>query len=223
MASSDPKTRIMSHMNKEHGAELRLYLRAFNGLSSSATANAQLTDLTLDTLTISSATGVHAVRVEPPMKSLADARVRLVDMAALAQERLGLGDVRIDRFLGPRGVGLVSFVGVGFYFLSAVAVASGLLRSGTAPWAFLDAHFPYGAAGYVWLVRTLAVPVAALHATEAWWMARSRLARYGVEPGSALWFKWALETFVEGYPAFLRFDQLVREEKEKKKKDAAKH
>ncbi|KAI0467844.1 hypothetical protein F4859DRAFT_226661 [Xylaria cf. heliscus] len=221
MASADPKARITAHMNKEHGAELKLYLQAFNGLSSSAASNPQLTDLTLDTLSISSASGSHSVRISPPMKSLADARVRLVDMAERAQEKLGLSDIRIDRFAGPRGLGLASFVGVAFYFLSAVAVAAGMLHPGTAAWGFLDAYFPRGAEGYVWVVRTIAVPVLVLHATEAAWLARTRLARYGVETGSALWFKWVLETFVEGLPAFIRFDGLVEEER--RRKDAAKH
>ncbi|KAI1117575.1 hypothetical protein F5Y14DRAFT_354407 [Nemania sp. NC0429] len=222
MASSDPRPRIMAHMNKEHSAELKLYLRAFNGLSPSAAADAQLTDLALDALSIKSASGAHVVRVSPPMKSLADARVRLVDMAARAQEQLGLSDVRVDRFLGPRGVGLASFVGVAFYFVSAAAVASGLVQPGTWVWEVLDTYFPYyGAAGYVWVVKAIALPVFVLHAAEAWWMARSRLARYGVEAGGALWLMWVLETFVEGYPAILRFDGLVREEK--KKKEAAKH
>lgn len=209
-------------MNKDHSAELKLYLRAFNGLSPSAAADAQLTDITLDALSIKSASGAHEVRVTPPMKSLADARVRLVDMAARAQERLGLSDVRVDRFSGPAGVGVASFFGVALYFVSAAAVALGLVRPGTWVWAPLETYFPYyGAAGYVWLVKAIALPVFAIHATEAWWMARSRLARYGVEVGSALWFLWVLETFMEGYPAVVRFDGLVREEK--KKKDAAKH
>ncbi|KAI0442832.1 hypothetical protein F4803DRAFT_344987 [Xylaria telfairii] len=222
MASGDPKTRIMAHMNKEHGAELKLYLQAFNGLSSSAAAKAELTDLTLDTLTIKAASGVHTVRISPPMKTLGDARVRLVDMAERAQQQLGLSDIRIERFEGPRGGGLLSFLGVGFYFVSGVAVALGVLRPGTAWWGLLDAYFPYhGAAGFVWLVEKIAVPVVVLHATEAWWMARSRLAKHGVETGGALWLLWVLETFVEGFPAIRRFDQLVRDEK--KKKDAASH
>ncbi|KAI0205665.1 putative integral membrane protein [Astrocystis sublimbata] len=221
MAASDPKARIMGHMNKEHAAELKLYLRAFNGLSTSAAANAQLTDLTLDSLTISSATGTHTVTISPPMKSLADSRVRLVEMAARAQEKLGLSDIRIERFEGPRGGGLLSFIGVAFYFVSAAAVALGVLHRDTPAWRLLDAYFPYGATGFVWLVKAIAVPVALIHVTEAWWMANTRLATYGVETGSVLWCKWVLETFVEGYPAFVRFDQLVQEER--KKKDAAKH
>ncbi|TGJ82187.1 hypothetical protein E0Z10_g6588 [Xylaria hypoxylon] len=221
MATSDPKPRIMAHMNKEHGADLKRYLQAFNGLSSSAASGAQLTDLALDTLTIKSASGVHDVRISPPMKSFADARVRLVEMAERSQAKLGLSDIRIDRFLGPRGGGLVSFVGVAFYFVSAAALAAGLIRPGTAAWTILDAYFPYGATTFVWLVKAIAGPVAVIHITEAWWMANGRLAKYGVEAGSALWFKWVLETFMEGYPVFVRFDELVQEER--KKKDAAKH
>ncbi|KAI0403467.1 hypothetical protein F4802DRAFT_599065 [Xylaria palmicola] len=227
MATSDPRARIMAHMNRDHTAELSMYLRAFNGLSASAAAGARLTGLSLDALTVESASGVHTVRVSPPMGSLADARVRMVDMAARARSSLGLSDVRVDRFVRPRGGGLASFLGVGFYFASALALALGLLRPGTAAWALLDRHFPAGSGGgggaatFAWLVRRLFVPVVLIHTAEAWWMARSRLARHGVEAGSALWFKWVLETFVEGYPAFRRFDGLVREERAKK--DAAKH
>ncbi|KAI1179881.1 hypothetical protein F4777DRAFT_403199 [Nemania sp. FL0916] len=221
MAANDPKPRIIAHMNKDHAAELKQYLRAFNGLSSSAAADAQLVDLGLDSLTIKSASGVHTVRVAPPMKSLADARVRLVDMAARAQTQLGLSSVHITRFTPPTGVGLASFLGVSLYIVSGVLVAAGLCKPGTNLWGLLDAWFPYGAEGYVWLVKAIAVPVLGIHVAEAWWMARSRLSRYGVEVGSGLWFVWVLETMVEGYPAFVRFDGLVGEEM--KKKDAARH
>ncbi|KAI3317037.1 hypothetical protein HD806DRAFT_516107 [Xylariaceae sp. AK1471] len=221
MASNDPKSRIMLHMNKEHGADLKRYLRAFNGLSSSAAADAQLTDVSLDSLTIKSTSGVHTVRISPPMKSLADARVRLVDMAQRAQEKLGLSDIRIDRFAGPRGIGAMSFIGVAFYFVSAAALYLGVLRPGTPAWTLLDKRFLYGAAGFAWLTKAIVFPVLAIHLTEAAWMAWSRLAKHGIEAGSALWFMWVLETFVEGYPAMARFDGLVREER--KRKDSAKH
>jgi hypothetical protein len=222
MASSDPKTRIMGHMNREHTADLKQYLRAFNGLSSTAAADAQLTDITLDNLTIKSASDVHTVRISPPMKSLADARVRLVDMSQRAQEMLGLSDIRIDRFVGPRGMGIASFLGVGFYFVSAATLGLGLLRPGTAAWTLLDKRFPYhGAEGFAWIVKAIVFPVLAIHISEAFWMARSRLAKYGIEAGSSLWLLWVLETFVEGIPAIWRFDGLVQEAR--KKKDGAKH
>ncbi|KAI0432283.1 putative integral membrane protein [Xylaria sp. FL1042] len=224
MAASDPRARIMAHMNKEHSDDLKRYLQAFNGLSSSAASAATLTDLTFDALTIQSASGIHSVPITPPMKSFADARVRLVDMAERAQAQLGgLSDVRVNIFEGPRGGGLLSFLGVSFYLVSAAALALGVLRPGTAAWRLLGAYFPYkGAEGFAWSVRTIAVPVAVIHFTEAWWMAHSRLAKYGVQMGSRLWFLWVLETFVEGFPAIRRFDGIVAEER-RKKEAAAKH
>ncbi|KAI0116397.1 hypothetical protein GGR51DRAFT_501204 [Nemania sp. FL0031] len=221
MAANDPRPRIIGHMNSDHSAELKLYLRAFNKLSPSAAADAQMTDITLTSMTIKSASGVHTVQLTPAMKSFADARVRLVDMAAQAQETLGLSDIRITRFTGPAGYGLVSFLGVALYFVSAAAVAAGLVRPGSTLWGVIDPYFPYGANGYLWLIKAIFLPVLAIHATETWWMARSRLAKYGVETGSAVWFLWVLETFLEGYPAFVRFDGMAREERAKK--EAAKH
>ncbi|KAI1125719.1 hypothetical protein F5Y10DRAFT_225064 [Nemania abortiva] len=221
MTANDPRPRIMAHMNKDHAAELKLYLRAFNGLSPSAAADAEMTDLSLSAMTIKAASGTHVVALSPPMKSFADARVRLVDMAAQAQEKLGLSDLRVTRFLVPEGTGLVSFAGVSLYLVCAVAVTLGRVKPGSTIWELIDPYFPYGAAGFVWLVKTIALPVVAIHTAEAWWMARSRLAKYGVETGSALWFLWVMETFLEGYPTFVRFDEMVAEER--MKKEAAKH
>lgn len=231
MATKDPRARIMSHMNKEHGADLERYLRAFNGVPAPAARGAQLTDLSLTTLTIAtSSSGAqqqqqqqHSVEVTPPMKSLADARERFVAMAARARERLGLGDVRVTKCAAPRGLGLFTFLGVAFYFVSAAALAAGFLRpENPALWGVLDACFPYrGAEGFVWSVRTIALPVAVIHCAEAWHMARSRLGRYGVEIGGGVWWLWVLKTFVEGFPAFAAFDALVAEERAKK--DAVKH
>ncbi|KAI1813083.1 hypothetical protein GGS20DRAFT_554970 [Poronia punctata] len=217
MSSNDPKPRIIAHMNREHTAHLKRYLRAFNGLTPSAAADAQLIDLTLSTLTITSASGKHTVPVTPPMKSLADARVRLVDMAEQAQRKLGLSDVIVSRFQGPRGAGIFSFLGVAFYFVSAVALRLGFLSPGTAAWDLIDRYFPYrGAEGFAWLANALLVPVLGVHVLEAWWMAKSRLAKYGVEAGSGVWVLWVLDTFVEGFPAIVRFDGLVKEERAKK-------
>ncbi|KAI1431549.1 hypothetical protein GGR50DRAFT_59682 [Xylaria sp. CBS 124048] len=221
MAASDPKTRIMAHMNREHGADLKRYLRAFNGVPSSFASDAQMIDLTLDTMTIKSASGVHSVLISPPMKSFADARVRLVDMAERAQETLGISDIRITRFAAPRGMGLATTFGVSLYFGCAAAVFLGLLRPKTTAWTALDQFFPHGAAGFTWLVETIFVPVALIHLVEAYWIARTRLAKYGVATGSALWCKWVLATFLGGFPAILLFDKVVREEREKK--NAAKH
>lgn len=224
MTTPDPRARIISHMNKEHSADLSRYLQAFNNLSASSSRGAHLTDLTLSTLTIQTASGTqHIVPITPPMTTFASARDRLVSMAQLAQTRLGLSDIRITKCMAPQGAGLVSFIGVAFYFLSAAALAAGFLHPGNAAlWDALDAYFPYrGAEGFVWSVRAIALPVAVIHFSEAWYMARSRLARFGVETGSAVWWGWVAKTFMEGFPAFRAFDGLVAEERARK--DAVRH
>lgn len=60
-----------------------------------------------------------------------------------------------------------------------------------------------------------------LHAAEMVYMERSRLKRHTVRAFGRVWWLWVCSTFVEGYGAFLRFDEIVKEEEEKKAK--AKH
>ncbi|KAI1506218.1 putative integral membrane protein [Biscogniauxia marginata] len=215
------KARLKAHMNRDHADSLSHYLRAYNGLSASAAASPELVDLTLDTLAIASASGTHIVPVTPPMKTLADARVVLVDMAQSAQAKLGLSDVRVAVYTPPEGLGIVSFVGVTQYLVSAATLALGLVAPGTRVWDLLDAWFPGGAEGYAWLVRAIFVPTVAIHVFETWWMIRGRLTQYRVESGSKLWWLWVGNTFLEGYPCMKRFDRLV--EAERKRKQNEKH
>ncbi|KAI0171747.1 hypothetical protein GGR52DRAFT_572911 [Hypoxylon sp. FL1284] len=218
------KARIIAHMNKDHADELSHYLRAFNGVPEPAARGAALTDMTADAMTVRGADGVrHAVAIAPPLASAADARPRLVDMSQRARKLLGLDEedaVRISTYTPPEGAGVVSSVGVSLYFVCAATLS--LVRPGTAAWAALDAFFPYGAPGYRWLVRAIFVPVLVIHVTEAYWMARTRLAAHGVAVGSALWLLWMANAFIEGYPAMRRFDGLVEAER-RRKMESAKH
>ena len=47
-------------------------------------------------------------------------------------------------------------------------------------------------------------------------MAKSRLEKHTVRIFSGVWWMWVLSCFAEGYGAFVRFDECVREEKAKK-------
>ncbi|KAI2468408.1 hypothetical protein F4781DRAFT_269429 [Annulohypoxylon bovei var. microspora] len=211
MALNEPhKSRIVGHMNSDHAGELEEYLRAFNKLSASAAAGAQIADMTLASMTIKSASGTHAVAITPPLASAADARVVLVDMSMQAKQQLGLSPIRVTTWTPPSGLGLLTFAGVALYFVCAATLP--LVQPGTAIFEAVDGVWPSGAEGYRWLVRTIFVPVVAIHVTEAWWMARSRLVRHGVKTWSGVWALWALGTFVEGWPAIRRFDRLVEKE-----------
>lgn len=114
-------------------------------------------------------------------------------------------------FYPPQGAGIVSFTGVLWYFMSAAAYFSGNLAPGSPLWRLIEAaHFPGGAASYVWLVRMILVPVLGIHLFEAaYLMAVRRLAPLGVPVGSTMWLLWVGCVFVEGLPAWQRFDQKV--------------
>ncbi|KAJ1325179.1 DUF2470 domain-containing protein [Microdochium nivale] len=222
------KARIIGHMNRDHAPELAHYLRAFNGLSPRAARGAQIADLALDALHIKTPAATHKVAISPSMTSLSESRVRLVDMAKQAQAKLGLSDIRITAYTAPRGAGIASLAGVALYFVSALALP--WIRPGTSAWDLLDRFFPSlgrggggggGAEAFVWLVRVIMVPMLLVHVTEAWWMARTRLEKHGVEAGSKVWLLWVGNTFFEGVPAFQRFDGLVAAERARK--DGAKH
>lgn len=227
MADSDPaakeaavKARVISHMNKDHAGELELYLRAFSGLSASGAANPQITHMYLDGLAIKSASGTHTVAIEPPLPNWGASRVRLVEMAQAALTKLDLSDIKIDRYAPPAGFDLVVLFGITLYFVCAATLS--FVKPGTASWDALDAFFPVGGAeAYRWLVKTIFVPVVAIHITESWWMAKTRLVRHRVPTGSKIWWLWTIAPFFEGFMAFKRFDGVVAAEQQKKA--AAKH
>ncbi|KAK9785204.1 putative Integral membrane protein [Seiridium cardinale] len=213
------KTRVVTHMNKDHAGELELYLRAFNGLPASAAAGAQITDMSLGALTIKAVSGRHTVVLEPPLPNYGASRAKLVEMAQTALARLGLSDIKVDQYAPPAGFDLVVFFGVTLYMVCAATLS--FVKPGTVIWALLDDFFPLGADGYRWLVKTIFVPFVLIHATESWWMARTRLAKHRVPRGSKVWWLWTISPTFEGFVAFKRFDGLV--DAERKKKDAAKH
>ncbi|KAK7980525.1 hypothetical protein PG990_003379 [Apiospora arundinis] len=221
------KARIISHMNADHTADLEHYLRAFNGLSASAAAKAQLVDMSTDKMVVktpASGETLHTVTIDPPMANLSESRARLVDMSRDALQRLGLSDIVVDRYLPPAGFDCVVFFGVAFYFFCAATVSLVDRGAGTPIWDALDAAIPPalgGVAAYVWLVKAIFVPVLAIHVTESWWMAKTRMEKHRVPAFSAVWCAWVASVFFEGIPAFRRVDRLVA--MEKAKKQAQKH
>ena len=224
MADQDKDTaakhRIITHMNADHQDSLIRYLEYYAHLSPFAARNAQLTDITFDSMTIASGNNnIHNVPFKPPMTSWAEARPRVVAMDADAVKGLRRSNVTVKRYKGPRG------------WMTAVMVACALTFLAFArpqnfvPGALLyDALLKYvpGFAKFCWRVQPLVIyPMLALHVAEAVHMERSRLRKHTVRMFSRTWWNWVVSTFVEGVGAFVRFDEIIREEEEKREK--AKH
>ncbi|KAG8160227.1 hypothetical protein KVR01_009763 [Diaporthe batatas] len=115
------------------------------------------------------------------------------------------------RYVPPQGTDWISLAGVSFYFLCAGLVYGGLVTPGSPAWAALEAvRFPRGPVAFIWLVEVLFLPVLAIHVAEAWYMHRSRLAPAAVPCGSAVWLLWVGNAFLEGIPAYKRWDRTVK-------------
>ncbi|KAK7723955.1 hypothetical protein SLS64_000288 [Diaporthe eres] len=237
--SIDPVTRkrTIAHMNKDHTEDMSAILQHYSHLSVSQADGAEMLDLDLTSMTIRSASGVHTVPVTPPMDAWDDRRARLVAMTADARKALGLDDdghgpvpvpaapaaqdtstssapgahPAAPRYVPPQGTDWISFAGVSFYFLCAGLVYSKLVTPESPAWRALEAvRFPQGPVGFIWLVEALFLPVLAIHVAEAWWMDRSRLAPAGVARGSRVWLLWVGNAFLEGVPAYRRWDRVVK-------------
>jgi len=219
MAADDPKvaamkTGIISHMNADHGESLSLYLRYYNRLPRSHADTAKLEDITLEHMVISSSFGTVRVPIKPRMKSLADAREKLVAMHFDALNGLGLSKIVVKEYRLPNrayqwfNMITCALVFLTFPFRDSLAPASGSWAS----WIWsLGGTVPQIAQLAYQLQPVLLPIVVVLHSLEATWMARSRLAKHQVKLGSVLWWKWAIDTWVEGFGAMKRFDGIVEE------------
>lgn len=96
-------------MNSDHSSSLSDYLQYYARLPEPLASTAELVDISLTKLTIStrsSPTGTTTtyIPIRPtPMESLNDARERLVNMAYEAMEGLGKSPYIVDFYVPPKG------------------------------------------------------------------------------------------------------------------------
>ncbi|MCJ1262868.1 hypothetical protein MMC22_002738 [Lobaria immixta] len=214
------KQRIITHMNNDHQDSLIRYLEYFCHLSSSSARHAQLTDISLDGLTIrANGASTYRVPIKPSMTSWADARPRVVAMDAEAVAGLNRSNITVKTYARPNGITAVLLA----LILSAFLVFS--KRSNFQPGSFLhDVILIYapGFARFCFRVQPLILySMVSIHLGEGIYMVRGRLQKHTVPRFSKLWWKWALNSFIEGYGSFVRFDEIVKEEE--LKRESRKH
>lgn len=210
MASSNsPKTFIIKHMNADHQDSLSLYLQVYNNVPSSAAKSARLEDFSLTDLVITAAGTRYSVPINPPMKSLSDARPRVVAMHKECLNKLGLSDIVVTEYRAPRGATAVAFV----FLVTSYALFC--RRSNFLPGSVVYDSVFSGApavAEYCYKIQpVLFSGVLGAHALEAGLLAVNRLKRHRVQFLSRLWWTWVVSTFIEGFGAWQRFDAMVNE------------
>ncbi|KAK3304097.1 S-adenosyl-L-methionine-dependent methyltransferase [Chaetomium strumarium] len=188
-----------------------------------------LTHFTVSLPHFNNAATEYCIAFNPPLASWDERRPRLVEMTRAACAALGIQDpespgseaksggggdggrkavvVVVNEYMPPRiPVDITIFSSVLFYYACFIAVQLGYFAPGTPASRIVEevVRFPYGPAGFTWLVRAIFVPVLAIHVAETWWLERSRLRRFGVRRGRKVWWLWMGSVFIEGGMASLR-------------------
>lgn len=206
---------IIKHMNADHADSLQLYLQAHCGITAREARGASLEDLSLSHLILRAQGTRYVVPINPPMKDYSEARGRLVALHKESLQKLGRSDVTLTKYRAPRGLQAVIFA------LCLYTYASCFRRENLLPGSFVyeNLGFKYvpDFAHFVYKIQPLLFPtVVGIHLLESALLAVKRLKPLGVPFMSGLWFAWVASTFVEGFGAFQRIGQIVKEERAKK-------
>jgi hypothetical protein len=219
------KARIMAHMNADHPDSLEDYLRFYNSITA-VPQSAKMIDLDLDSTTIqyldeAGVSQTSIVKINPPMTSLGESRVKLV---AMAEEATGksfhqppdmppssavpaaatavVAPAKSIGWTRPELAGVISMLGVCFGFW-ALSQEYPLSRNGP-----LQAILPAIVVdlGRKFREQILALMIA-IHAIEG-----SILAQKSLEQGLSLSLTvlWTINGAVEGFPAIQRFNRLIQ-------------
>lgn len=203
------KQRIIKHMNDDHADSLAVYTQHFCKLSQSASKGAKLADIDLDGMTLSASGKEHRIPFSPPMKSYAEARARSVELDREARNGLGISSTKITTYLPPSSaVHIIVFGLCGFTLFSFVFYK--LIVPGTTFYDVFLSFFPGGPETFKSIVRKIALPVTLIHVGESLLLERTRLRKYNVQRGSAVWWKWMASCMVEGFGTFQRIDVEVK-------------
>lgn len=236
MASADPsqamKARILGHMTSDHAESLALYLNHYCNIPTPLTpppSTLKLDDITLDHIIISHSGGRNIVPITPPMDSLTEARERLITMHKDCLAALGLSDFKVDTFLLPNKpwqwfthlVTALCFVTFSIYPAEAFLPEANTLASKI--WSIGGLVPGLARTAYHVKDSVLALMIV-IHVGEAAYFARARLRKFWVGTFTSVWWAWTAAVFNGGVAGITRFDEMVREmEEEKKKKKDGKH
>ena len=139
-------------------------------------------------------------------------------MDRAAHAGLGRDGVTITRYTTPSALGLLNMTLVALTFLLMHRRGNLAPDDPSSLFRPLVTRFPSTFAFLYGLQPWLFAPVLVIHTAEAWWLDRSRLRRHGVPRMSAVWWKWVVGHFFEGFTSYQRFDAFVLEERAKREK-----
>ncbi|KAF2190723.1 integral membrane protein-like protein [Zopfia rhizophila CBS 207.26] len=214
------KDRIIKHMNADHQDSVRRYIEHGFGISSYTARNAQMTDIDLDRMKIVCGSRRIVIPFQPPMKSLRDARERLVQMDKDALQALGRDSITINTFIPPT-VHPLHLANFSVCFLTYLAFSrKGNFLPGSLLHDYLLVNFPRFTQFCITIQPFLFLIMVSIHAFETMLMLK-KLQRHSVVLFSRVWWYWVGSCFVEGITSFKRLDGLIRAKV--KERDSKRH
>ncbi|PWW73864.1 hypothetical protein C7212DRAFT_213741 [Tuber magnatum] len=211
------KAGIIAHMNKDRKISLSHYLQHYSKLPSVMANTAELVDISLSRITLSTRTSLMGTEtattylpIRPsPMQNLSESGERLVYMANECLTGLGLSPYVIKTYPPPGIVGIVLMVSVlmGLWVFSD----EGNLAEGSFARVYLLQNYHPLADFLMRTHRTSFLTIATTHLAECIYLQKSRLRKHQVKPFSKVWWLWIMSGALEGYGVFERFDKEVEE------------
>ena len=172
-----------------------------------------MTGIDLNGMTFTCGKHIHNIAFDPPLKSYAETRERVVQMDKECLQALGRSDITIKEFAPPTGLYAVEFVVIIAFFLSYSQ--RWWFARGEVVERFLGPSF----ASFSWNIQPLLFNFCVvLHAAEMFYFMQYRLRKHSVDMASSVWWLWSATTFFEGLFAFYRFSNLVKKKLEAKDK-----
>jgi hypothetical protein len=181
-----------------------------------------MTDISLNEMQFTCNGQQHTIAFDPPMKSLREARERVVQLDKDALQILDRSDITIDRYIPPT-VKLGHLWNFSQCFFSYLFLPHpSIWQPGSLLYDSLLYRVPAFASliavvGW-WIVVGIMIPI---HTFEAGLMGKRLRKKHGSTPLDWVWWAWTGSCFVEGVTSKWRLDGLVKEKR--REKDAKKH
>lgn len=214
------RERVVSHMNSDHHDALSMFLEVYNKVPHAEAQTAQLEDIRLYGMTISTADYPNRAKsprtnffipFEPALSGYEEVRQKVVEMHKYCLKSLGRSDITIQEYRRPRGFGAVMFTVCLATFI-AFSRRSNFLP-GSELYSRLLHHVP-NFATFCYKVQPLVIgSMVVIHTIEALHLSIYRLRPHSVAIGSKVWSLWVLNDFIEGFTVLQRFDALVEEKR----------
>lgn len=179
-----------------------------------------MTDIDLNHIKFNCGSQQSSITFDPPMKAMREARERLVQLDKDALQVLGRSDITITKFTPPyvKLTHLYNFTQCLLCYLLLPRPAN--FQPGSLLYETVLFRVPTFADFVARVCLTVFSIMIPIHLVEATLMAR-KLAKHGTTFLDVVWWQWVGSSFVEGFTAFWRLNDLIAEKQ--KEKDAKKH